>query len=194
MKQIGFLQKHTTHALMLLTLLVTTFFHIWQLPDFPPPMTGDEAKNGLEVLLLMAEPKLIAFAPANAGREAMFHCMLMLPLTIFGSTVFALRIIPTVAGILAVALSYRWARSLLPVSPSTPWIALLTAVIVATSLWATQLSRLGLRGILLLPCMLAAYHFFWLGYRRKRYKWFVFSGIFLGLALHTYTASRALPL
>lgn len=188
------LTKHLIHLLLLIVLLVTTFFHLWQLPHFPPPMTGDEAKNGLEVLLLRAEPKLISFAPANAGREAMFHYMLMLPMAIFGSTVFALRIIPTLAGIVAVALSYRWARTLLPPSPDGPWAALLTATCLSASLWALQLSRLGLRGILLLPCMLAAYHFFWLGYRRTQLKWFVFSGLFLGLAIHTYTASRALPL
>lgn len=186
--------KHISYILLLATLLVTTYLHLWRLEDFPPAISGDEADNGLEVILLMAEPQLIAFAPSNAGREALFHYLLMLPISIFGPTAFALRIIPALAGIIIVPLSYRWVRELLPASPSRTWIALLTAMFTATSPWLLQISRLGLRGILLIPCMLAAYFFFWRGYSRKQYRWFVWSGIFLGLAVNTYTASRSLPL
>ena len=180
--------------LLLLTLLVTMALHLWRLEDFPPAISGDEADNGLEVLLLMADPQLIAFAPSNAGREAMFHYMLMLPIAIFGPTAFALRLIPTLAGILIVPLAYRWVRELLPPSPIRTWIALLTAIFAATSPWLLPISRLGLRGVLLIPAMLAAYLFFWRGYVRQQYRWFVWSGIFLGLAVNTYTASRSLPL
>ncbi len=189
-----FLEKRAPYIFLLVTIVVTTYFHFWRLPDFPIAISGDEAKNGLEVLLLMAEPELIIFAPSNAGREALFHYMLMVPITIFGPNVFALRLIPTLASVLIVPLSYRWLTALLPPSRYRGWIGVLTAIFVATSLWSLQLSRLGLRGVLLIPCMLAAYYFFWAGYRRKKYTWFGLSGVFLGLATHIYTASRSLPL
>jgi len=187
-------RKCVIQLLLLITLLITTFLHLWRLTEFPPPLTGDEAKNGIEVLLLMAEPRLTAFIPSNAGREAMFHYLLMLPIALFGPTVFALRIIPALAGVLMIALTYRWVRFLLSTSKQAIWIALVAAIFTATSLWPLQLSRLGLRGILLVPCMLASYYFFWRGYRCQMVRWFVFSGISLGLAIHTYPASRALPL
>ena len=189
-----FLEKRAGYSLLLVTIIVTTYFHLWRLSDFPAGVSGDEAKNGLEVLLLRAEPELIVFAPSNAGREALFHYLLMLPLTMFGPTVFALRLIPALAGILIVPLSYRWLSALLPASRQRKWIALLAAIFIGTSLWQLQLSRLGLRGILLIPCMLGAYYFFWEGYRHQAYRWFGLSGLCLGLATHTYTASRSLPL
>lgn len=188
------LKKQAPYILMLATLLVTTYLHIWRLADFPAGISGDEAYNGLEVLLLMREPELRVFAPSNAGREALFHYLLIGPILIFGPNAFALRIIPALIGILIVPLTYRWLRDLLPASTQRNWIALLAAIFTATSLWELQLSRLGLRGVLLIPCMLAAYYFFWRGYCQKQYRWFVFSGIFLGVATHIYTASRSLPL
>lgn len=187
-------QRLTNRIILLFILLLAAYLHLWRLTQFPPSIAGDEAKNGQEVVLLLLNPKLIVYAPSNVGREALFHYMLMLPTLIFGPNIFALRIIPALLSWLIVPLTYRWTRLLLPASPHTRTVALLASLFIAISFWNIQLSRLGLRGILLVPCMVAAYCFFWQGYRNERYRPFIYSGLFLGLTVHTYTASRSLPL
>jgi len=195
------MKTHWFNQLVLLTIiLLATFLHVWQLSEFPPPISGDEAKNGLEGLHLLAEPELRIFAPANAGREALYHYLLLIPLYLFGATPWALRLLPTMLSLLLLPLTYRWTRELLPTQSG---VALLATGWLAMSPWMLNLSRLGLRGILLVPCMIAAYYFFWRGYlssykvsnfiRAKSSKYFALSGLFLGLTLHTYTASRTLP-
>lgn len=184
--------KWSRWLLLGLILGVATFLHVWRLPEFPAAISGDEAYNGVEALLLMQYPAWIIYAPSNSGREALFHYVLMLPVSIFGPTIFALRIVPALASLLIIPLTYSWLRSLYP--GANPWIGVLAAALIATSLWTLQLSRLGLRGILLVPCMLAAYYFFWRGYTRNQSRDFVISGLWLGLTVHTYTASRSLPL
>ena len=195
------MKTHWFNQLVLLTIiLLATFLHVWQLSEFPPAISGDEAKNGLEGLHLLAEPELRIFAPANAGREALYHYLLLIPLYLFGATPWALRLLPTMLSLLLLPLTYRWTRELLPTQSG---VALLATGWLAMSPWMLNLSRLGLRGILLVPCMIAAYYFFWRGYlssykvsnfiRAKSSKYFALSGLFLGLTLHTYTASRTLP-
>jgi hypothetical protein len=190
-----FLKRRIVLLILLLsTLLIATFLRWWNLTEFPPCVAGDEAQNGLDALRLIAAPKLTVFLPANTGREALFYYFLMSSIAILGPTAFALRIWPTIVGILVVALSYRWVRSLLSGSGRTIWIALLAAVFMATSLWGLYMSRMGLRAIFLLPFMLATYHFFWTGYSRSESRWFVLSGLFLGLSTYTYLSSRLIPL
>ncbi|MEM7345488.1 MAG: phospholipid carrier-dependent glycosyltransferase, partial [Chloroflexota bacterium] len=208
--------KSFIYTLLLVTLLVATFLRVWHLEHFPVSLSGDEARNGLDVLRLIDEPQLTPFLPSNTGRETLFHAYLWVSLVSLGSSVFALRLGSAFMGILLVALVYRWMRDLLP---RQPWIALLAAAFVATSFWGIQISRLGLRGIFLLPFTVGAYYFFWCGYSNKDHTplyplknllspikatflhrffnqqiWFVLSGISLGLAIYTYVAGRLLPL
>lgn len=181
-------------GLLLLILLLAAALRLWGLNEYPPSLTGDEIKNAIDIWGLLTQPRFQVFLPANTGREALFHYLVIPFFWLLGPTALALRLVPAFSGILLVALSYRWLRELLPRSPANRWVALLTALLVATAPWAIYNSRLGLRGSLLPLFMLAAYSFFWAGQQRQQRRWFILSGLWLGLAAYTYSASRLLPL
>lgn len=186
--------NYITIPSLFVILVIATFLRIWQLEQFPPGISGDEAVNGLDAIRLWTEPQIRVFLPVNTGREAMFHHFLAASISIFGNRAFSLRIWPALVGILVVAISFRWIKSLFHSSEHGLWLALLTSVFMANSLWSLQVSRIGLRGIFLLPFMLAAYYFFWEGLRQKRNTLLVWCGFFLGLGAYTYTTSRLIPL
>jgi len=175
--------------------MIATYLRLWGLTEFPPSVTGDESRNGVDLIELVAHPHLTPFFPANTGREALFFYLVAPWFVILGPTLFALRIIPVFNGILLVALTYRWTRQLLP---QLPWVAVITAIFIATSPWGLYNSRIGLRGSLLPTFMLATYISFWHGINRLDSKnptlWFIITGLFLGLTSYTYTSSRLLPI
>lgn len=181
-------------GLLIIILWTATALRLWSLTEFPPGITGDEAQNALDIIGLLTHPRLTVFFPANTGREALFFYLAAIPFAILGPTLFALRLLPALAGILLVALSYRWLKELLPRSGATRRVALLAALFIATAPWGLYNSRLGLRGSLLPAVMLAAYLYFWRGYCHRQKRWFAVAGLFLGLSAHTYTSSRLLPL
>ena len=81
----------------------------------------------------------------------------------------------------------------LPLSLSL-WFATLASLTLAVSYWPVAVSRLGQRPILV---PLLAVPIFWLflrGWATGQRRWFVVSGLLLGLAGHTYSAARLIPL
>lgn len=86
-------------------------------------------------------------------------------------------------------------------------LPLLAALYVATSYWHVHFSRFGIRGVFTPLCGALAFAAFWRGVNRptdwptnraswftsSALVWFALAGLFLGLALHFYTASRFFP-
>ena len=74
------------------------------------------------------------------------------------------------------------------------WFAALASLTLAVSYWHIAVSRLGQRPILV---PLLAVPIFWLflrGWATQQRRWFIVSGLLLGLAGHTYSAARLIPL
>ncbi len=93
-------------------------------------------------------------------------------------------------------------------------VPLLAALYVATSYWHVHFSRFGIRGVFTPLCAALAFAAFWRGINRQSgaaaprrgdrwagwpradaasFAWFGLGGVFLGLSLHFYTASRFFP-
>lgn len=86
-------------------------------------------------------------------------------------------------------------------------LPLLAALYVATSYWHIHFSRFGIRGVFTPLCGALAFAAFWRGVNQPASQpanraawftsasavWFALAGLFLGLALHFYTASRFFP-
>jgi predicted membrane-bound mannosyltransferase len=104
--------KYFSISLLIVIVFVAAALRLWRLTEFPPGILGDEAVNGNEIIRLLSDPHVTVFFPANSGREALFFYIASLPFIILGPTLFALRLVPALAGILLVPLSYRWARIL----------------------------------------------------------------------------------
>ena len=167
---------------LLIILGIAVFFRVWQLVSIPPGLYPDEAINGNQAI---SEPGKI-FYPENNGREGLFINLLALSFSIFGISIWALRIVPAVFGILTVLGTYFLTKELF----KNGHIALFSSFFLAVSFWFVNFSRLGFRAILVPFVLVFLFYFLFRGLRTKNLWDFAVAGIFFGLGFHTYIAFR----
>lgn len=186
--------KNKTLLLLLAILLIASFFRLWQLDTIPPGLYPDEAINGNEAL---SNPWKV-FYPENNGREGLFINLISLSFSIFGISIWSLKIVPAVIGILTVLGLYLLTRELFTQTTNYKLqatnIALLSSFFLAISFWHINFSRIDFRAILFPFISVFAFYFLFRGFRTKRIFYFIISGIFFGLGFHTYISYRFIVL
>jgi 4-amino-4-deoxy-L-arabinose transferase-like glycosyltransferase len=161
---------------------------IFALGEIPPGLYHDEAFNGLDALEVIAGQRPVYFA-ANNGREPLFIYLIAATVGLLGRTPGALRLAAALCGTLTIPAAYLMARA---------WfnrrVGLLSAAILAITLWHVHLSRIGFRAITL-PLMTALA--LWLGaraYRSHHRRDWLLSGLLYGLCFYAYLSARFTPI
>jgi 4-amino-4-deoxy-L-arabinose transferase-like glycosyltransferase len=191
-------------------LLVAALFRLWRVDSIPPGLFGDEATDGLDAMDVLAGRGAVFF-PANYGREGLHMWIVAAAFRLLGVTPLALRLPSAIAGIVTALATYWLGRELtrfhlrhseassLAVTLA-PLVALAAALYAATSFWHVHFSRFGVRGVFTPMCGALAFAALWRALnvadseeQRGGYMWAAASGLFLGLSLHFYTASRFYP-
>jgi hypothetical protein len=193
-------------AAFVTVLLVALFFRFFRLGTHPLGLFFDPAINGLDAIRLMQRGGPVLFFPTNGGRESLFMVLLIPFVQLLGPTPLALRTLTAAISLLNVALLVGFAAHLpanlyrLPTLGPPPattktCFTLLSGLILATMYWHIAVSRLGQRPILVPMLAVPVYWLFLIGWSDGRARWFVFSGLLLGLAVgYTYSAARLLPI
>ncbi len=241
------------YVTLLAILLLAVFLRFWRLGSIPPGLHHDEAYHGLDSLSLLAretfpifhegwelyaqqvhdgrpiyDTNLPVFFEGNYGREGLFIYLASLPIAVLGATPIAIRLVPAVAGVLAVLATYL-AASVLSTESTTSTqngatsaksifsvaVPLIAAFLVAIFYPAITFSRLGERAILFLPINALVVFCFWKGIEESESvyqsatssgigsalplgdfapRWYLMSGILMGISLYIYAAARFLPL
>lgn len=174
-----------------LTLLLALAFFVrfWHIDSLPSGLWMDEAVNAADAMTANATHHYKLFYPNNYGREGLFINLQAFSLKIFGDTIPALKLWSALFGVLAILGTYLLGRELF--GRRAP--AFFAAVSIAFSYWAINFSRIGFRAIMT-PALLAfAGYFFFRGLRTEQKRWFFAAGLFVGLGLHGYIASRLVP-
>ncbi|MCB0013288.1 MAG: phospholipid carrier-dependent glycosyltransferase [Anaerolineales bacterium] len=228
---------------MLAVVLLGAFLRIWLLGDLPPGLYHDEAYNGLDALALVNGAEFPIFHEAweqyqqdafaehapeptrapvyfagNYGRESLHVYGMAIAIQIFGATPLAVRLIPALAGILAIFTTYLAAAAIFDGErinrvgagrqemAAGSLIPLAAALALAILYPAITFSRYGVRAMLFVPLSTLAVYAFWRGYDRIKeppdhlpsyslaWHWFLGAGFALGVALSTSTVARLFPL
>ena len=193
-------------------LIVAVFFRFWQIDSIPPGLFGDEATDGVDALDVLAGRGQVFF-PVNYGREGLHMWIVALSIKLLGVSPFAVRLPSILAGILTALATFwlgyemfvhRQDRSVVrKMEGSWFWIyliPLLAALYVSTSFWHVHFSRFGIRGVFTTTTTALTMAALWRALNTQRalnthqWRWFAISGIFLGLGMHFYTASRFVPI
>lgn len=181
-------------AVLLLILLVGAFLRFYRLNVLPPGLFMDEAMNGLDAQTVWRNGRFPIFFPANNGREPLYIYLQAALLALLGENSFSLRLASAYTGILTIPLVYVLGRRLFGNTAVALWLGVTAAAALATSYWHVSLSRLGFRTILLPFFVMLVLLWFWQGWQRRQWHWFVLAGVALGLSQYTYLAARAVPL
>jgi 4-amino-4-deoxy-L-arabinose transferase-like glycosyltransferase len=170
------------------TTALAAALRLFALREIPLGLYRDEAFNGLDALKVLAGQWPIYFA-ANHGREPLFIYLIAATVGLLGRTPGALRLAAAMCGTLTIPITYLMIRA---------WfnrrVGLLSAVILAITLWHVHLSRVGFRAVTLpLTTALAL----WLGaraYRSRRRRDWLLAGLVYGLCFYAYLPIRLTPI
>lgn len=195
-------KKLTIISLLLLILVVASFFRLWKLNSIPPGLYPDEAINGNDAWQTLNTKNFKVFYPENNGREGLFIWLLALSFSIFGISLWALKIVPAIIGILTVFGLYLLTKELF--FNNNRRIALLSSFFLAISFWHINFSRIGFRAILLPFILIFSFYFFFKFLNRLKiknqfsknqdyirlYSSIILAGITFGLGFYTYISYR----
>lgn len=183
------MSKTTALVLLVPILLFATFLRVWGISQTPPGFHFDLAFNAFDIARLQLGDWRIFF-PANTGREPLFIYMEAVMAALLGLIPFSLRMTSAFVGIATIPLIYRFGADLL----RSRLVGVLAAGFAAISFWHVFYSRMGLRGILVVPLTLLVFWFLWRAITRRRTQEYALAGVALALALYTYPSARLLPL
>ncbi len=170
-----------------LILAVAVFLRFYRLDTLPPGLHPDEAANGLDIFRILQHHDLRIVYATNGPREALFFYIQAIFVAILGNTILALRVAPAAIGVLAVFVTYLWAKD---------WfgrrVGLLAAAVFAINVWGITVTRDSFRASMT-PLMVALVMYFGgKAFKSGRRIWFVLTGLVLGLGCYTYTAFDSL--
>jgi hypothetical protein len=168
--------------LVIAVMLMAAFFRFYRIEAAPPGLQHDEVFQGnFAIRILNGEWPI--FFDLNGGEEPLYMYLVALSFLIFGRTLFAIRTVSILCGLVHLVFSYLLARQLFGQR-----VALLTTAGLAVSFWHIFDSRVGLRPISLPMMQAIGYYLFWLGLQRGGVGWFLGASLFLGGAFYTYTS------
>jgi hypothetical protein len=181
-------------SILLGIILLATGLRWWRLPSIPPGLWRDEAYNAMDARWLWETGSLPLFLVGNTGREPLLHYLGAPLLALLGNMPYAFRLVPSIIGILTIAVLARWMLLMFAGHPDRYWLALVAAAGLTVSLWHVVMSRSGYRADLV-PFLFAAMScFFWLGWFRRSWGYFLAAGATLGVSQYSYLSARMLPL
>jgi len=176
--------------LLIVILLIASFFRLWKLKTLPPGLHPDEAANGLDALLIL-KGHHTPFFERGQGREALFFYLLATSIYFFGIGVWQIHLISALIGIFTVLACWFLAKKYFNTR-----VAFFASLFLAGSAWHTTLSRTGFRAILI-PLFSTLFFYFAYSFikeksKTKRRIFAVLSGIAFGLGFYTYIPFRAM--
>jgi 4-amino-4-deoxy-L-arabinose transferase-like glycosyltransferase len=174
--------------------LLAAWLRLWCLNTIPPGLWFDEAYNAMDAVWMREIGTWPVFLLGNNGREAMFSYLLALSTTLWGETIYVVRLVPALIGILSIPLMYRWALTIFKEETHPRWLALISTAGLVVSFWAILMNRSGYRANLLPLFVLLVSYFFWRGWQTNQIGYYFAAGIGLGLSQYTYLSARLLPL
>lgn len=174
-----------------LILLIASFLRLWMVGQAPPGLQHDEIFNAEDAIRLIDERDFRAFYAANQGREGAFIWLLGLSYLLFGINSLMIKFPAFACGMVTVALMYRFGAQ-----NYSRLVGVVASSMTAVSFWAIFSSRVGLRAVMLplfvLLVLLGLSKLFAAHRVPDKRRAAVLTGLALGLAIYTYTASLAL--
>jgi 4-amino-4-deoxy-L-arabinose transferase-like glycosyltransferase len=195
-------ERRSATVLLAAIALAAVALRLWQLGQVPPGFQFDEAHNALDAARVL-DGQLAVFFPDNGGREPLLAYLQALALAVLGpaNTVPAIRLVSALAGLLTVALLYRFVLGFL----GDRLVASLAAGFLALSYWHVHFSRYGIRAVLAPLWAVGAVWMWWRavgppaeaaagpGAAASR-RWAALCGLCLAGAFYSHPTGRLLPL
>jgi 4-amino-4-deoxy-L-arabinose transferase-like glycosyltransferase len=149
----------------------------------------DEAQNGLVAQRILNDP---SYRPVFIGDlsqlPALFFYVFAAFIKVFGANIVAIRLVPTVSGLLTLVFIFLLARELFDLPT-----AVLATFLLAVMRWHVNFSRFGMHGIFMPLFMTATFYFLVRALKGKGFLNFVAAGVMVGIGLQGYYSFLLVP-
>jgi 4-amino-4-deoxy-L-arabinose transferase-like glycosyltransferase len=179
--------------ILLFILFLASFFRLWKLGEIPPGLYPDVAINGNEAFFSLKQGDFKIFYPENYGREGLFIWLIALSFSIFGVSIWSIRIVSVFIGILTVLGIFFFSKEIFKSvfsKEKAESLALLSSFFLSFFFWHVNFSRIGFRAILLPFFLTFSFYFLWKALWKKSLLYSAISGLFFGLGFYSYTPFR----
>jgi hypothetical protein len=178
------------NLLVLAAFLLAAFFHLHHLDLLPYDMTSDHTEKLLDINRVLNGETDIFFA-TNGGREPMQFYLAAFLIKFFGAGMNFLTLKLTMALMFLWSLIYVYK---LGKEIGSKWTGLFFLLFTGFAAWPNIIAHAGMRLVLTPVFAAPTLFYFFRGLRRSSRNDFILAGIFLGLGMLGYTASRIVPL
>jgi hypothetical protein len=178
-------------AALVAILLIAVGFRLWRFTELPYGLWYDEADNGLSVRQILDNPDYWPIYVPSTNLPAHFLYLIALSFRILGDSMYAIRAVAVVFGVLTVVAAYFCGRELFP--EHGPAFGMILAFLIAVSRWDVNWSRIGMHGVTLPFFELWTMAVLLRALRTGRYTAFAWAGVAMGLGLCFYSPFRIFP-
>jgi 4-amino-4-deoxy-L-arabinose transferase-like glycosyltransferase len=194
LESIAPLQSRMLVPALLAGSLLVAVWRLYGLDQLPFGMWRDEARHGLLALRILHDSQYRpVYVPGVADIPALLFYLDAVPIGLFGPHPWTVRLVPALAGALTPLALYWLVRPLFGRQ-----VAVLSAGLLAVSVWHIGLSRLGFAATLGPPLTILALGLIWRalqpGAQLHRHTQAGLAGACCGLAVYAYHPSRLAPI
>lgn len=189
-----FLKNIASKWYILIALLCTAIVVFYAFPSLPKNLSEDEVDFARLAFHLQTQP-YTPYTPLVTGHTTLYFYTLLASFKMFGVTTFALRLPIALfsvlnAGVLASLLFRVFSTSNAKNVTMVKWVSLLATLCVTLSHWYITFARFGFEAPMLLFFELISLYGLVRSLARKQVGWAIISGVFAGLAFHSYLPGR----
>ena len=198
--------KLIIYSLLCLIFVFALFIRIYKLETVPPGLNWDEASNGYRAYSILKTGKnewgvKFPLFSKHVGdyRAEVYSYLAILPIKIYGLTIFAVRLPSAVMGGVAVLFFYLLVNSFLELAEfndrSRQIVSLTACIFLSINPWSIHLSRQASEANIALSFTIISLAFLFRFLIRRKYSLFFLSILFASFSLYTYHSPRlVLPL
>ncbi len=169
--------------ILCLILAIAAFMRLWHFASLPFGVWYDEAENALQTMQFLDKPGVWPIIGGSIRPPAHYLFLIALAFHSFGVSVYAVRAVSVVLGLLMVVAGYLIGRELFGRA-----MGFVLAFLLAVSHWAVNVSRFGMYNVSTPLFALLTMGFLLRGIRRSRYVDFALAGLSFGLGFCIYAA------
>lgn len=187
----GFSIKFSPWTLVwLAALAIGIYFRVTLFNQVPSEMVSDHAEKLYDINDILNGQSPVYFV-RNTGREAFqfYWTVLIIKLLGTGISFFSLKLGTVLLGIFTLPFLYLIGKEL-----GNKQVGLFAMFFAGIAYWPNVISRAALRFTLYPAFFAPTLYYFLLGMTTQKRRYFVLSGIFLGLGLHGYSPFRVVPI
>jgi 4-amino-4-deoxy-L-arabinose transferase-like glycosyltransferase len=170
-------------------IILAVLVRIIRLEQIPFGFWYDEAVNGLNAVRIVQDPNYLPIFLGDTNLPAHFNYLIALSIKIFGESVFSVRFVSAIVGVLTVFVAYYTGSELF-----NRKMGLMFAFLFAVSRWDINWSRIGMHGVTVPFFELLSIGLLLRAIRTRKVYLYTFTGLSLGLGFLFYFPLRFFPI